>query len=119
MSQKRTEAAKEHLLKALKSIRQGFGDGGICYQVRKFVAPEMPYSELALDAVCLLERTMLHWPKHSGDTLYPVPNPRKLLKGSPYGTFRYHCERGTLWDGAYGQKRKELLAWLIAEVEKE
>lgn len=66
----------------------------------------------------MMEALMLLWPESSGDPLYPVPNQRRLLKRSPYDTFRHHYYRGTLWAGKYGEKRKELVAWMLEQLRK-
>ena len=66
----------------------------------------------------IMEKLMLLWPESSGDPLYPVPNPRGLPKRSPYNTFSHHCDRDTLWVGKYGEKRKELVAWMLEQLRK-
>ena len=110
--------AQAELVAALKSIDTSKGADGICRQVRSYLAPKGYYDAVAMDASDIMEKLMLLWPESSGDPLYPVPNPRGLLKRSPYNTFRHHCDRDTLWAGKYGEKRKELVAWMLEQLRK-
>lgn len=110
--------AQTLLIAALENIDTSKGTDGICRQVRAYVAPKGYYNPTAMEAVEIMEKMMLLWPEASDDTLYPVPNPRRLLKNSPYRTFSYHCDRGTLWVGKYGALRKELVAWMLEQLRK-
>lgn len=115
--------AQTLLIAALENINTSKGTDGICRQVRSYLvrshlAPEGHYNTTAMEAIELMEKLMLLWPEASDDKLYPVPNPRSLLKSSPYRTFSYHCDRGTLWVGKYGEKRKELVAWMLEQLRK-
>lgn len=113
--------AQKLLIAALKSIDTSKGSDGICRQVRDYVRKESQqgyFDAVAVDAVNIMGRLMRLWPESSDDELYPVPNPRKVLKSSPYLTFRHHHDRGTLWAGKYGALRKELVAWMLEQLKK-
>ncbi len=110
--------AQQLLIAALESIDASKGSDGICRQVRAYIAPKGYYDAVAMEAIEIMEKLMLLWPEASDDKLYPVPNPRRLLESSPYRTFCYHCDRGTLWVGKYGEKRKELVAWMLEQLRK-
>ena len=84
-------------------------------QILKAVGPKdihvgicgnIPFSH---DRDDLLRTTMMQWPKFSGRTIYPVPDPQG---GSPYEA--YHRIE-SLWDhqDPYCQLRWELLDWCI------
>lgn len=65
------------------------------------------------NAVDILDSAMDKWPGHSGNQLFPVPDPDNSLLG-PADTYSYHSEAGTMWSGSeYASKRIELLNWLI------
>lgn len=104
------------LIAALENIDTSKGTDGICRQVRMYVAPEGHYNLAALGAIELMDKLMQEWPESSTDLLYPVPNPNKILRGSAYRTFCWHHDRGTLWKGKYGKKRKELIAWMLSDL---
>lgn len=113
--------AQTLLIAALENIDTSKGTDGICRQVRDYVSEQDPqgyYDALAMGTIEIMEKLMLLWPESSGDPLYPVPNPRRPLKSSPYRTFNYHCGRGTLWVGKYGEKRKELVTWMLEQLRK-
>lgn len=110
--------AQKMLIAALESIDTSKGTDGICRQVRAYVAPSGRYDSNASDAVAAMDMLMRMWPKATKDSLYPIPNPNKILKGSPYRTFCYHCDRGTLWTGKYGALRKELVTWMLEQLRK-
>ena len=115
--------AQQLLIAALESIDTSKGADGICRQVRSYLGrsyltPKGYYNPTAMEAIEIMENLMLLWPKASDDKLYPVQNPRRLLKSSPYHTFCYHCDRGTLWAGKYGALRKELAAWMLEQLRK-
>lgn len=110
--------AQTLLIAALENIDTSKGSDGICRQVRAYVSEQGPQGCYEAVAMGIMEKLMLLWPESSGDPLYPVPNPRGLLKSSPYHTFSYHCDRGTLWAGKYGALRKELVAWMLEQLRK-
>lgn len=110
--------AQKMLIAALESIDTSKGTDGICRQVRAYVAPFGRYDSNASDVVSTMDMLMRMWPKATKDSLYPIPNPNKILRGSPYRTFCYHCDRGTLWAGKYGALRKELVAWMLEQLRK-
>ena len=100
---------QKRLIAALENIDTSKGTDGICRQVRAHLAPKGYYDAVAMEASDMMEELMLLWPEASDDKLYPVPNPRRRLKSSPYHTFSYHCDRGTLW-GA-GSTAKSAKNW--------
>ena len=110
--------AQQLLIAALESIDTSKGSDGICRQVRSYITPKDPQGCYNAVAMGIMGKLMLLWPESSGDPLYPVPNPRGLPKRSPYNTFSHHCDRDTLWVGKYGEKRKELVAWMLEQLRK-
>jgi len=52
------------------------------------------------------------WPKYSGCREYPVPHPTM----SPVVAFSVWMN---LWEGEYGENRRELLSWSIEELERD
>lgn len=52
------------------------------------------------------------WPKHSGDSEYPVPAP----DGVESPAYVYHTQ-GDMWVGKYGDLRMELLDFVINQLE--
>ena len=48
------------------------------------------------------------WPKHSGNPEFPVPHPNEGPRSAYIGT-------PNLWEGQYGDNRRELLAWLLGK----
>ena len=110
--------AQQLLIAALESIDTSKGSDGICRQVRSYITPKDPQGCYNAVATGIMGKLMLLWPESSGDPLYPVPNPRGLPKRSPYNTFSHHCDRDTLWVGKYGEKRKELAAWMLEQLRK-
>ena len=110
--------AQQLLIAALENIDTSKGSDGICRQVRAYITPKGPQGGYNAVAMGIMGTLMELWPEASNDKLYPVPNPRRPLKSSPYRTFSYHCDRGTLWAGEYGEKRKELVAWMLEQLRK-
>lgn len=51
------------------------------------------------------------WPRCSGDTVYPVPGGHEA--------FWFAIRYGSMWSGKYGKLRKELLNFMIEQLEKE
>lgn len=60
----------------------------------------------------LFSEVFVKWEKYSGDLNFPVPDPNEC-KG-PYKAFFTY----PLWEGEYGDLRKELLDFAIGELEK-
>ena len=113
--------AQQLLIAALENIDTSKGSDGICRQVRAYITQKSPqgcYDALAMDTSDIMEKLMELWPEASDDKLYPVPNPRGPLKRSPYTAYIHHRDRGTLWAGKYGKKRKELVAWMLEQLRK-
>lgn len=58
-----------------------------------------------------LRETWVHWPKYSGQPLYPVPE--NFLTRNPTLTAEdMYYQTEFLWKGSYGKLRFELLAFL-------
>ena len=51
------------------------------------------------------------WPEFTGDSLFPVPHPQ-------YTPHDAYMKTHDLWIGEYGEARKRLLDFCIAELEK-
>lgn len=88
--------------------------GGICSSCEDIFELELHYcgdmAMLSLDAL------MKIWPMHSGRDRFPVP-PAKGSLNNAAGEFYNHQKFGTIWVGEYGESRKALLSFLIAQVE--
>lgn len=54
------------------------------------------------------------WPEGTGDGLYPVPSPDCK---HPFVAAELYADTDDMWSGLYGESRKRLLAYLIAELE--
>lgn len=106
-------------LAALKAVRVHVAetDVGICANMNVELHAQ-DLRELARAANGLLQDMWLRWPKYSGSVYYPV---------APYGTPNrdnavdvYLDNTIPKWgDNPYGNARRELLDWLIAELERE
>lgn len=97
------------LLEALKKLQaKGYTKSreGICGHI-----------EFMYDVDCSfymdLYKIFKHWPKFSGMLHYPVP---AAYYDNPKTEF---TETDNLWQGAYGDLRKELLQFCIDELSKE
>lgn len=80
---------------------------GICQNVDRNIL-----IDLGGYANCLTE-LFKSWPKYSGNPSYPVP-----LPGYEYPDNAYN-DIDMLWEGAYGDLRRELLDHCISELKKE
>lgn len=100
------------LLTALLQIQQEVlvpGEG-ICYNVEMATFNTEGADDLAMNQRMA---TIWHtWPEFSGNSRYPVP----YKDCDPMTTF--HGFDGQ-WEGEYGDTRKRLLSFLIAELQKE
>lgn len=103
---------KAILLAALLQIQQKVlvpGEG-ICYNVEITTFNVEGADDLAMNQRMA---TIWHeWPEYSGDHRYPVP----YKDCDPMTTF-HGFDR--LWEGEYGDSRKRLLAFLIAELQEQ
>lgn len=91
---------------------QRAGDRGIC----RMLVQELRCSDRAKVAAVehmsgvLFER----WPNGTGSAGFPVPAPDPQEAWA--GTAFYRAQgNGTIWQGEYGDKRCELLEWLIEQ----
>lgn len=79
---------------------------GICYHAK------FPHDKDKPQLILLIHSLFEKWPKFSGRILYPVP-----------GVQDYTAERSFTrfpkWSGEYGELRKELLEFMILELEYE
>lgn len=98
---------RKTLLEALEKVNPEHElDSGICIQVRGLVHAS------ETDKVYRRLRTLMNkWPEASGDPAFPVPS-ESMLPHLAYHRFKR-------WNpgSAYGQARRRLLAWLIAELQ--
>lgn len=103
--------AQMQILCALKAIRD---DGpklphfGICSNVTILRYPST-WATLPTDEV--LYELFKKWPKATGNPAFPVPHPHL----SPIAAFA----EPHLWEGEYGNNRKELLVFMIEQLEKD
>jgi hypothetical protein len=94
------------LYEALVRLRdEGRPDwSGICSNLRRMRAPVHEFIQLATA-----------WPKYSGTSQFPIPDPYGRAPAYPYAS------TANMWSkrSAYGRLRWELLHWCIAELEKD
>lgn len=111
------ETIKQRMLRYLRDMQTGKGmdtQVGICLNInQRFGASPLNCAEfLAIPRI--YKRLMDSWPKHSGHRIYPVPGVNGMSAIDTY--HHYH----NLWgNDEYGMLRKELLAHMISELEKE
>ena len=114
------QETNKQLLEALKHLRNTLkatpANGGICVNVENYIYEHFPQSHhICVDEIIgVLAR---QWPKYSGCDTYPVPAPKKYQqKPDPHcWAFCYLPN----WQGEYGDLRRELLDFLIEELENE
>lgn len=99
-----THPIREMLHKALLTVDT---DDDCCTSICVQVAHELMWLSVDIGTNALKEM-FLTWEHFSGDTGYPVPHEGKTPEDAYYGT-EY------MWVGEYGDKRKELLAYLIEQ----
>jgi hypothetical protein len=59
--------------------------------------------------LALLDEIALHWPHHSKDPAYPIPGGREV--------YRLHQQCGTLWAGVQLAMRKDLIDFVVREID--
>ena len=106
------------LLSILKGIQARkepvYPHTGICYNAYLAVGREGDYDPLPAEVFDkALEAQIRKWPKYSGNSTYPVPCPKG---GDPQLAWSSHYPN--LWQGEYGDLRRELLDFLINELEQ-
>ncbi len=101
-----TESEKQAVLTALYRVKfSAFKKYGICGEFHRY------YHGAAAYGSSELWRLFRLWPKYSGSIDYPIP-------GS-YQAFWFAQKYGSMWSGEYGKLRKELLNFMIEQLEKE
>ena len=112
-------------LTALKAIRTEVArpDNGICGNLDEMLL-RLDLGHLAAEANALLRSVWVRWPKYSGNTYYPVHATGPVSRCDENNAVRaaiYYADSAPLkWgNNSYGSARRELLDWLIAELEKE
>ena len=93
---------------------QLFGQGD------RWVIPAKDGVEIAI--FMWIQQVAQKWPKWSGDIDYPVPCPSGMgieeLRAGVYTPMDAYHYFHNLWQGAYGDLRRELLDFLINELEQ-
>lgn len=100
------ECLRKSLIK-LKSIhiQQTNPESGICYILQEIISnSEFPEYSLTMGGF-LIEHCFYSWEHFSGHTAYPVPHPTQL----PKDAFKQAAVHETMWEGEYGELRKNLL----------
>ena len=109
--------AKKVILQAMQDLRRMSADpqmvevplGGICCNALQMLQYEFEVSAITLTN--LLNSLFITWPKHSGNTTYPIEGGKEKFNFS---------DANEMWgDSAYGKLRKELLDHSIAELQKQ
>lgn len=108
---------KQLLLNALLSIEENVPDRGLG------IYPNMDIvTDCNLRLQWQFEAIAKKWPHYTGNDRYPVPSPYETTAIEEY-QWRiqqgYLYSDGDMWSGRYGQLRKDLLAFVIAELKKE
>lgn len=101
-----TKSKKQRILASLYRVKfTAFKTHGICGEFDRCYRGDAVYGSFEL------RRLFRLWPKYSGDVVYPIP-------GS-YQAYRFAKKYGSMWSGEYGKLRKELLNFMIEQLEKE
>ena len=107
--------ALSQVLKGLKSICSSLdrpgdisiaGQHGICYNL------SVRIQKSSTTVHDILSKVWKHWPGFSGDLYYPVRSPEESISNRDY--FQGCSD---LWYGTYGRDRRELLRFLIVQLE--
>lgn len=109
---------KQILLAALLKIQEeGPSEPveGICYNVEMATF----HTEGADDVMMfdIMSNLFRQWPEYSGNDLFPVPYTEDGERCADPDSAFYAIDN--LWEGEYGDSRKRLLAFLIAELQKD
>lgn len=103
---------KAILLTALLQIQQEVlvpGEG-ICYNVEMATFNTEGADDLAMNR--MMSDLWVKWPEFSSHGRYPVPFKDRDPKDTFHGT-------SIMWESIYGESRKRLLTFLIAELQKD
>ena len=88
---------------------------GICPIVQRIMEREGGMEPNSFGSVQkMLKEIFREWDCHSGDDLYPVPGDRE----SAYTSYILAYEFGNMWQGPYGELRRNLLNFTIAYLER-
>ena len=88
---------------------------GICPIVQRIMDREGGMEPNSFGSVQkMLKEIFREWGSHSGDDLYPVPGDRE----SAYTSYILAYEFGNMWQGPYGELRRNLLNFTIAYLER-
>lgn len=104
--------AQKYMLHALKTLRDegpSRPSFGICSNVDAGLVVIGTHCTPSTDAV--MYELFSRWPKFTGTLEFPVPHPH-LTPAAAYAEPK-------IWEGTYGDNRKELLNFMIAELEKD
>lgn len=112
--------AKQDLLQALKEVQESPCHTSaictnVCVKLRKLPQYQRNISQELDDMLaCLFKK----WSKYSGVPRYPIPS--VTLELTAYGQFDIVAiDRGSFWEGEYGELRKELLQFCIEQLEND
>lgn len=108
------------VLQALKRLEEkAFANsdsinGGICYSVYKYLRGTIDPNARKT----ILKFSFEGWPKHSGNSNYPIPCTNNLSGDAPCQFYQSFSAR-TLWQGEQGRLRRDLLDYAINKLEEE
>lgn len=107
---------KAILLAALLKIQKEVltPNAGICFNVEMATFSTQGADDLAM--LGIMSRIWNTWPEFSGKNEYPVPY---IQDGEPCDPVRAYTTIDNQWTDQYGEARKRLLAFLIAQLQKD
>lgn len=113
MNPQQIKKQKAILLTALLTIKEKGPDPrfGICTNMEWHTMNVQGVNDYGL--LWIMREYYKEWPEYTGDELFPVPHP-ELECFDAY----VHAEEGK-WNGQYGDSRRRLLDFLIAELQKD
>lgn len=120
------DPSQERMLRDLAGMLQSMLDEAagshyyrmsLCYVVDCRYRIELELPRTASRMARWLQREFPHWPGYSGDSNYPVPSPE--LAGDPRAAYLDNNGTTGMWFGAYGDKRRDLAAFLVAQAKAE
>lgn len=93
-------------LQRIRSVGEYNSNGGICQQLT------------STDSRTLAHMMFL-WPKHSGNSTFPIPSTKKGL--TPRECYLFHFRKHSMWTNknAYSKLLYELLDFLIEELSED
>lgn len=109
---------KQDLLQAFKEVQESpWHTSAICTNVRWRLNKLPRYQRnISQELEDTLESLFVKWPKYSGIPSYPVPSVTLGLTAlDQFDTVA--LDRSSFWEGEYGELRKELLEFCIAQLE--